>query len=261
MNHIGIKVFVLCAFNIFLNATTNGQSKENEFIRIDDYSLNGRIVSLNVKKEDHHDWITYQELDALMEGDLMVQLKSDRNKIEALQKQLEAGDSKYKEKIQKILNETIFDRDQFNRALMLSMKTWYTYSSVYFFYDSDLKALQSSEYTGKYFLDSSLQKNILRNSSKRNFFVLRNDFKRSESSDHWVLYKNGINILSEPFPSYFSISTTRSVINDLTHPGHGLELNAERLAKKIQGGLNRLRKKKMKDEGKLTLESILRTAN
>ncbi|NOT38266.1 MAG: hypothetical protein HOP11_12910 [Saprospiraceae bacterium] len=208
MNSFYSKVLTLLCFNIFLIFACSAQ---DSIIRPTAYTVIGELIN----------------------GDLLVMLQSERNKIEALQLELEKGDVKYKKKVQKTIEKVKSDRDSFNRAFMQAMTEKYSFSKVYYFYDYDLPELQKSKFIGGRFLTKDLKKGLTRVFSNRSFYILKYSKTNTQSLDAFMLYDKDDNLIPKPFTS-LRINNFTTWKNHIFFSDQAEKLDAEYFAKKLQ---------------------------
>ncbi|MEO6690919.1 MAG: hypothetical protein ABIO44_01140 [Saprospiraceae bacterium] len=170
----------------------------------------------------------------LHKGDLLVQLKSERNRMNALNIELVKGSDRYKRKVQKLLNEVINDRDSFNFYMIQSMKRFYSFSNVFFFYDSDYVDLKKSAFAGNKFLDDKLNRTVERSSDTMDYFILKQDLTKGQSLESWILMNKDNVEMPSPFPSKVRINTLTTYMNTIFNKKQKFQLNSNRYASSLQ---------------------------
>lgn len=155
----------------------------------------------------------------LKEGVLVVRLKTNQRKIEALQ--AVANNSKLKERQrqrhQKMLDNTITTRDAMNAAIANMFLDSFSFCPVYVMYDTSTKSLSNGTNQG-IFLNEKLQPDasIALPADKPIFLV--NYKKKSANFPFDVLIMRGLKErLEDPFPYYIPLRA--SWINNVNTPG------------------------------------------
>ncbi|MEP7197864.1 MAG: hypothetical protein ABI851_15205 [Saprospiraceae bacterium] len=183
----------------------------------------------------------------LHNGDLLIQLKSERNRLNALELELQKGNEKYKEKVQKLMNSISSDRDSFNYNFIQSMKKYYNFSKVYFFYDYDTPELEKSGFIGGRFLNPDLKKGFSRPYSSRSIFILKQADTKEQSLDAFILFNKDNQKLTDPFPSTIRKNNLRTIRNAVFNKSMKNQLDAEYFAKKLQSSYSKFYFKKYKE--------------
>jgi hypothetical protein len=156
-------------------------------------------------------------------------LKSEKKKLDYLAHQLElnASNEKSRSKIQKIIDKTKTERDQFNRSIIDAFKSDYSFSKLNFIYDSDIVEWKKSNYDTRYFIDANLKNE--KNISKPFYLILKNDNTPSGLEAFIFTDVEGSLMLS-PFPTSIRVNNLRVAIWEIAKLENRLEKNAIRIA-------------------------------
>lgn len=162
-------------------------------------------------------------------GTLIIRLKSEKKKLDYLAHQLElnAKNEKSRSKIQKIIDKTKTERDQFNRSIIDAFKSDYSFSKLNFIYDSDIVEWKKSNYDTRYFIDANLKNE--KNISKPFYLILKNDNTPSGLEAFIFTDVEGSLMLS-PFPTSIRVNNLRVAIWEIAKLENRLEKNAIRIA-------------------------------
>lgn len=113
--------------------------------------------SLSIAQNEQWDMTASDHIEAMQSGSLIVLLKSEHKKIEALQSI--ANDTRQsnrqRKKAKKLIEKTIQSRDHFHRQLIQGMHRYFTIAPTYFISDYQLDAFRSGD--PHILLDSTLQ--------------------------------------------------------------------------------------------------------
>lgn len=222
MNCFYLKVLSFIVFNIFLNFKLIGQDT--------------RLVST-----------AYIAAGELVKGDLLIMLKSEKNRLDALNEELSKGDEKYKLKVTKLIQEIISDRDSFNMNFIKAIEQHYQFSKVYFFYDHDYLELVKSNFIGGRFLNNDLRKGFTRKFGNRPYYVLKFSKTKNQSLDAYILYDKNENIVPNPFPSIIRLNNFSTWKNNIFYSKTAHARNANYFAKKIQKSYRKIYEKFYKE--------------
>lgn len=145
---------------------------------------------------------TEDAIKELKEGYLIIRFPSYKAKIDMLQSMIKKEDHPVSEKrLQKLLDEAIYDRDVVRKAYMDAFQNDYTFSRVAYFYDHESGEHNDTQY---YLLDDTpVSKNEL--SSVPVYFL---HFERTGESkvDGLVIYNAENKKIPYPFPNNFTRS-------------------------------------------------------
>ena len=174
----------------------------------------------------------------LHKGDLIVQLRSEQKKLQALASELDKGGTRYREKVLREIARTEKKRDSFNFHFIREMGRSYRFSRVYFFYDSDRSALKQNGYGGKYFIDSLLKKSLERRTGG-DYFLLQPGITKTQSLDAWIVSEPAGSPLPAPFPAYYRMNNFRTWRHAIFHPSDAERRDAVYFARTLQKRLEK----------------------
>ncbi len=151
------------------------------------------------------------DIKALKNSILLVQLKTKQNTIDAY---LKRGNTKKAEKIKKLM-------EQDNKNIIKGFKEYFTFCPVYFYYSTDMKKVKNKQLSDVHFLDDSLNvKKINVNFDSTNYYLANigtSDYRNTTLNNipnFKIKYNNYVDFealliknkdfqqLSAPFPYY-----------------------------------------------------------
>jgi len=223
MKYRSLKVLIPVCFNIFLM----------NYIFAQDLSVAAQSIECIGK---------------LHQGELLIQLPSQRNKLNALRNELYKGNDEYKRKVSKAISKLIVERDSFNYYMIQFFNEQYKFSKIYFFSDSDWVALKSNSFLGKNFIDKELQKTIDRREEGKEVFILRNGSTKTQSLEAWVICDRNNAILPSPFPSMYRINNFKTWKNHIFFSSTAPSRDAAYFSRKINQKLTAFYKKSRNKE-------------
>ncbi|MFN8279221.1 MAG: hypothetical protein U0V49_02955 [Saprospiraceae bacterium] len=203
-----LKVLMFCSFNIFLKSPVAAQEMSVEAYAADCIRL-------------------------LHEGDLIIQLKSEEKKLQALQGELFKGGDAYRQKILNQINKTERARDSFNYYLIHYMNRLYDFSKTYFYYDNDRSTLMNNGFTGSFFVDSTLNKTILRHNSGQ-YYLLLPGTTPTQGLEALIVSEPVGSPLPAPFPSYYRRNNFKTWRNAIFYPSQVAQRDARYFAETLQ---------------------------
>ena len=203
-----LKVLMFCSFNIFLKSITTAQEMSVEAYAADCIKL-------------------------LHDGDLIIQLKSEGKKLQALQDELFKGGEAYRQKVLKQISKTERARDSFNYYLIHYMNQLYDFSTTYFYYDNDRGTLMNNGFTGSFFVDSTLNKTILRHNSGQ-YYLLLPGTNPTQGLEALIVSEPKGSPLPAPFPSYYRRNNFKTWRNAIFYPSQVSQRDARYFAETLQ---------------------------
>lgn len=203
-----LKVLMFCSFNIFLKSFAAAQEMSVETYAADC-------------------------IRRLHDSDLIIQLKSEEKKLQALQGELFKGGEAYRQKVLKQINKTERERDSFNYYLIHYMNRLYDFSKTYFYYDNDRSTLMNNGFTGSFFVDSTLNKTILRHNS-RPFYLLLPGTTPTQGLEALIVSEPMGSALPAPFPSYYRRNNFKTWRNAIFYPSQVAQRDARYFAETLQ---------------------------
>ncbi|MDQ3142505.1 MAG: hypothetical protein M3Q56_09710 [Bacteroidota bacterium] len=175
----------------------------------------------------------------LKDGSLLIRLKSEHKKLEAIQKELlnKNCDGKCVERLNKLSAKTIRDRDLFNVSFIQSMKTYFNFCPVYYFYDKDLKMLKEKNFNLPLYLNHEGKTDMHIQPKLSQYLLLSHDQSPNQSLDCFIFSQSDQGRILPPFPEVISLSNLTKVTDQILYPKTHIEKNAERFARKINNKL------------------------
>lgn len=205
------------------------------------YIINILIINLSLAQESSvhpQNILNAESIEKLKSGRLLVRLESRENKIEFLQKQLNATncDASCRKRIGDELNNEITDRDSFNLNFIKAFRKYFIFCPVYFYYDKDHQSLLQSNWHGKYYLDDQLQLTDLA-FHHDSLMILKKEFTPNSENEGWLFQTvNGIT-LKNGFP-YINENNFKTFLTRITYADHDRK-NCEYLVRKLNKNLFR----------------------
>ena len=179
----------------------------------------------------------------LKDGALVVRLKSKSNKISKLEELIASPDVKEssKNKLRKELKTTIEERNKYNVELVKAMSELYTFSKVYYMYDTHSKALKNGTRSG-IFLNENLEEDPKITLRGEHFFVLKTGTTDSESTtglEALIIMDNQLVDLKRPFPYYVRINSIGRLFVRIFNPKKLVQKDAKEIVGKLEAQLNK----------------------
>lgn len=171
--------------------------------------------------EVRQDERSYEAIDLLSNGHLVVRLPSMARKIAEYERLLESPDlpESRREPLEQSIRQTIEDRDRNNRMLMEAFQNQYTFSQVWYVYDSASVALRDGHWGG-IFLNEELQPDQgIQFNPEGDFFTARiGNTKGSQGLYAIVLGDSELKDFTAPFPYYVQLSSLFSILEGIIVP-------------------------------------------
>ena len=183
----------------------------------------------------------------LHDGALVVRLKSKRNKIEKLEASIAspALSEKDRKKLQKELETTIAENNEFNAELANAFAEFYTFSAVYFMYDTSSVALKNGE-KSNLFLDKNLNPDPNITMTESSFFVVYNgilDAQDNTGMEALIIMDSQLEKLTSPFPYYIRVNNFWRTIERFFAPKNAIKRDSRKIVSKLDYNLNNYYKK------------------
>lgn len=166
----------------------------------------------------------------LKKGVLIVRLKSDFKKIEAMKQR----------NMTVLMNQTVEKRDTDNRLWMEAFEKHYEFSEILFSYDTLGRTALKNGSTNC-FLNSDFETDPSLSLDDRPFLMLYWGSKGDNSGlspDGLVFRDSDFQVLKKPFPNFVKISNFNSNFNKLIKTSNAKRVNMERVVKKINKRLS-----------------------
>lgn len=203
--------------------------------------------SAPLSNEDHSKQAV-EAIRQLQSGALIVRLASEQRKLSTLQKMLDDGDlaASRRERIEAQIEETIKVRDAQNRGLVRGFREFYTFSDVFFIYDTAWHYLQEDLGQG-YLLNDSLEIDPALKVEQPVFLVRYGSSDPTSTAkieDGLIIMDTDGQDLRDPFPYYAWIFTPKRAIKyNLLNKEEQYTLHMQDLVKKLNKRLWRFYEK------------------
>jgi len=144
-------------------------------------------------------------------GTLIIRLKSKRNKIDKLEELLAAPDidEKLRARLSKKLKNTIEERNKYNLTLTNAFEEYYSFSKVYYMYDTASVSLKNGIRKG-IFLDKGLELDANIEIPEGSFYIVRTGTTNASSTtgiQALVVMDNQFKDFERPFPYYVRVNS------------------------------------------------------
>ncbi len=151
---------------------------------------------------------------ALKEGVLVVRLRSDQRKIEALTGQLATPNlnEKYRKRLQQLLADTRREKEAENKALVAAFREHFDFTEVFFMYDTASYLLKKGLRAG-FFLNDSLQADPHLSIQGRKFRLVRFGSKSGMKQRKSLIgMDRNFRDLPAPFPTSGNVSFWEGIV-------------------------------------------------
>jgi hypothetical protein len=178
----------------------------------------------------------------LREGALVVRLKSKRNKIEKLEEAIANPelDEKERNRLKKELDETTMEKEEYNAGLSDAFVNYYTFSAIYFMYDTSSVALKNGVKSG-FLLDKDLKVDPNITIGEDSIFVIYNgelDATNSSGMEALIIMDGNFNILQSPFPYYIRSNNFWWTLGRFFSPKQAIKRDSKKIVTKLDYNLN-----------------------
>ncbi|MBK9271576.1 MAG: hypothetical protein IPM48_08250 [Saprospiraceae bacterium] len=214
------------------------------------YYIIALLVCFNIfglkAQKDSIGYTAYQLIQDVSNGQILVRLRSEQNKLEALQKLLDRQpiDSRNYMDTKNTIDRVKKERDSFNYYLMAGMKSNFSLCPVYFYYDRDHVELKNHNFRKAIYLDSNLQTNVLPDFRNSTIVIIAQAHTEGQELDAFVFLDQKGQSLPAPWPRHLRLNAFRPVINELSKKNFYKE-NGEWYAKKLDKKLKKLYRKSL----------------
>lgn len=179
----------------------------------------------------------------LKEGALLVRLPSKRRKIQHLEGLIADRDlaEKTRKRLRKDLENTINERNRYNIQLTKAFDSLFTFTEVYFLYDSAMVVLNKGERSG-FFLDKNLELDQNKTLKTEQFLVARigsTDASKTTAIEAIVIMDKKGKDLERPFPYYVRSNGFGRVLLGIFFPKKRLKKDAYRTVAKLNKQLGK----------------------
>ena len=182
-----------------------------------------------------------QAIQDLKNGALIVRLQSKNNKIQKLEELIaspEVSASK-KEQLRKELTATIDDRNRYNIELVTAITDLYSFSQVYFMYDTASISLKNGTRNG-IFLNANMEYDPGITLKEDHFFVLRTgttDSSTTTGLSALVIMDDKLKDMKRPFPYYVRINSVKRLFVRIFNPKKIVRKDAKEVVAKLDSQL------------------------
>ena len=187
--------------------------------------------------------IAERAIEDLENGSLVLRLKSKRNKIRELNKLLANPDlnvnNVLKSRLKKKLERTIADRDRYNLILIKAFETHYTFSDVYYMYDTATISLRDGERKG-IFLNEKMELDPSIEMKEGPFFIMRGgntDNTTTTGISGLVVMNAELEDMQRPFPYFTRSKKIDNFFRRLFFPKKFIGSNANDAVKQFERNL------------------------
>lgn len=202
-----------------------------------------KILTAQVDVATDRKAIAAQSITALKNGTLILRLKSKNNKLTKLQEILDKGglDSSRKAKIKKEIKSTIEERDAFNSSLVNAFEEYYSFSKIYYMYDTASVALRDGAKRG-IFLNKGLEPDPQIKIPLGRFFVIKagtTDGASTTGIAALVMMDENLKDLNRPFPYYVRINSVGRLFTRIFNHKNLVKKDSTKVVLKLEGNLRR----------------------
>ena len=187
--------------------------------------------------------IARQAIQNLKGGTLVLRLKSKHNKITKLEELLAAPDIKesVKIKLSKNLETTIDERNQFNLSLTNAFEEYFSFSNIYYMYDTSSIALKNGQRSG-FFLNKNLELDPSIEIPEGEFFVIKigtTDASTTTGVEAMVIMDKNLKDMMPPFPYYVRINSISRLFTRIFNHKNLVRKDSEKIVQKLETNFRR----------------------
>ena len=203
----------------------------------------GDVIAQDDLRRSERRAIAEQSIKQLKEGTLVLRLKSKRNKIREMKKVIAAPDIKpaLRKRLEKRLENTIKERDRYNQSLIDAFDEYYSFSNIYYIYDSSSVELKNGERSG-IFLDKNREVDPTIEIPEGDVFVLRTgntDYSSTTGIEALVVMNKELKDLQRPFPYYVRVHSIGRLFTRIFNPRKLVLKDSKAIVQKLDANLNR----------------------
>ena len=180
---------------------------------------------------------------ALKQGTLIVRLPSYQTKIDGLKDVLSSAgpDSPNRKRIEKQLEQTLADRQEFNQNIMEAFREAYNFSEVHFMLDTATATLKTGQLQG-YFLNDNLETDpAIQLEGPIPYFILRFGSTSNMTTDGleaMVVMNDRFQDMYKPFPYYQRLNDFAAVMGSIFPAPDQKKKDALRIVGKLNAKLH-----------------------
>lgn len=181
--------------------------------------------------------IAEQAIVDLRDGALVLRLTTYHNKITKLEELLAKPDmnEKDRKRLEKDLETTIRERDQYNTELVASFGTHYRFSAVYFMHDTSSVLLKSGKKSG-FLLDQNLKIDPNITITQDSFFVIYSgtlEATNSSGMEALIIMDSRFEVLPSPFPYYVKTNNFWLVLGRIFSSKNSVKREAQKVVPEL----------------------------
>jgi hypothetical protein len=200
------------------------------------------VVSQNLSGKERRD-IATQAINDLEGGTLILRLKSKHNKITKIKEILADPDiqESARIKLNKELRSTIDERDRFNISLTNAFEEYYSFSNIYYIYDTASISLKNGQRSG-IFLNKNLELDSQTKIPEGKFFVIKvgtTDSSSTTGVEALVLMDQHFKDLQSPFPYYVRINSIGRLFTRIFNHRNLVRKDSRLIVQKLEKNLRR----------------------
>ncbi|MFT5166277.1 MAG: hypothetical protein ACI8P3_001508 [Saprospiraceae bacterium] len=187
--------------------------------------------------------IATQAIKDLAGGTLILRLKSKHNKITKLEELLATPDIKAstRTKLSEDLESTIDERNRFNRSLTYAFEEYYSFSNIYYIYDTASVSLINGQRSG-IFLNEDLELDLTIEIPEGIFFVLKvgtTDSASTTGVEALVMMDRNLKDLAAPFPYYVRVNSIGRLFTRIFNHKKLVKKDSKKIVQKLESNLQR----------------------
>ncbi len=182
-----------------------------------------------------------EAIKTLKDGTLVLRLKSKNNKITAIEKLLSSKDlnEATRNRLRKNLKSTIEQRNKYNVSLTQAFENHYSFSNIYYMYDTASVSLKRGVTSG-IFLDNSLELDPAIKIPDGDFFVIKTGTTDSSSTtgvEALVIMDKNLKDLERPFPYYVRINSIGRLFTRIFNHRNLVKKDSKQVVMKLERNL------------------------
>lgn len=187
--------------------------------------------------------IARKAIQSLKNGTLVVRLKSKNNKIKKIEELLASNELKEstRARLRKELTSTIDQRNKYNTSLTNAFSNLYSFSNVYYMYDTASVSLKKGVKSG-IFLDKNLELDPSIKIPEGDFFIVKTGTTNSTSTtgiQALVIMDKNLKDLSRPFPYYVRINSIARLFTRVFNHRNLVKKDSREVVQKLERKLRR----------------------
>lgn len=195
------------------------------------------------KSKSEQRTIARQAIKDLKGGTLIIRLNSKRKKIEKLEELLGGADleEKFRKRLSNELKKTIEERNHYNLSLSNAFDQYYSFSNIYYMYDSASISLRNGQRKG-IFLDKKLEEDSDIEIPEGPFFVIKvgsTDLASTTGIQALVMMTAQLEDLARPFPYYVRLNSISRLFTRIFNHKNLVKKDAKEIVQRLNQNLLR----------------------